>query len=213
MRGDLHIHSKYSYDSLMKPYQILKLCRKLGFDVISITDHDTIKGSLAAKKYEKEFGIEVLIGEERKTNYGDIIGLNLNEKLKGRNCMEVLEEIKDQGGISIFPHPYRGHKNIEDISKHIDIIETFNSRNHAEANNRALNLAKNLKKPCVSGSDAHIYSEIGNSVMVFDDLYGKHKEFSCTYSSKKQKVESYLIKDIKLKKIHKVPLHLMRLFY
>jgi len=58
--ADLHIHSKYSYDSRMEPRRIVELCKRKGYDVISITDHDTLAGSLEAKEYEKEFNITVL---------------------------------------------------------------------------------------------------------------------------------------------------------
>ena len=196
---------------MMEPRKILKLCKKFGFDVLSITDHDSIKGALTAKKYENEFEIEVLIGDERKTDCGDIIGLDLNEEIKSRNWIEVLEEINDQGGISIFPHPFRGHNEVEEIAKHIDIIETFNSRNSIDANNKALDLALKFNKPSVAGSDAHVYSEIGNSIMEFNDISNNPIKITMSYASKKQKVKSYLIKDIKLHTYHKIPLHVMRL--
>lgn len=212
LRGDIHIHSKYSYDSVMEPYNILKLCDKFGFDVLSITDHDSIEGSLIAKKHGAEFGIKVLIGEERKTDCGDIIGLNLNEEINSYNWIEVIEEIKNQGGISIFPHPFRGHNKIEKIAQYVDIIETFNSRSSIDENNKALNLALKFNKPSVAGSDAHVYSELGNSIIDCDDFFTYDKNIIANiYSNKLQKVESYLIKDIRLQAYHKVPMHLMRL--
>lgn len=210
--GDIHIHSKYSYDSVMEPYNILKLCNKFGFDVLSITDHDSIKGSLMAKKYGNEFGIKVLIGEERRTDCGDIIGLDLNEEIKGYNWIEVIEEIKDQGGISIFPHPFRGHNEIEKIAQYVDIIETFNSRSSIDENSKALNLAMKFNKPPVAGSDAHVYSELGNSIIDYDDIFSYNKNtIAKIRSNKMQKVKSYLIKDIRLRTYHKVPMHLMKL--
>ena len=211
MIGDLHIHSKYSYDSLMEPRKILKLCKKKGYDVISITDHNSIKGSLEAKKYEKEFGIKVLVGNEILTDVGDITGLNLNEEIKSRNWTEVLEEIKEQDGISILPHPSRGHKNIENIANKVDLIEIWNSRSKREDNEKASNLAVKLKKPSVIGSDAHVYSEIGNAIMVFDDILDFDKDFRFKYSKRYQKAFSYIVKDIKMRKFHKIPFHLVRM--
>lgn len=211
LRADFHIHSKYSYDSIMEPLKIMKICRKLGFDVISITDHNTIKGSINAKKYEKKIGVKVFIGEEVKTDLGDIIGLNLNEEIKSRSFFEVIEEIKDQGGISIFPHPFRGHKDIEMISDKVDLIEAFNSRSNIYENQKSLDLALKFNKPPVAGSDAHVYSEIGNSIMDFNKIFDHHKYIQYTYSKNYQKVMSYIIKDIKLYKFHKIPIHMVRL--
>jgi predicted metal-dependent phosphoesterase TrpH len=211
--GDLHIHSKYSFDSTMDPSKILKKCKKLGFDVVSITDHDSLKGSMEAKKYEKDINIKVIVGEEIKTDLGDIIGLNLNDEIKTRQFIEVIEEIKEQGGISVFPHPFRGHKNNEYIASKIDIIEVFNARSSFEENRKSFELVCELKKPYLAGSDAHLYTEIGNSIMYFDDLCGCNKIYSTSESKKSQKIQSHVIRDIRLQKYYKLPFHLLRLIF
>jgi hypothetical protein len=197
----------------MEPKKILKLSKKMEFDVISITDHNCLKGALEAKKYEKEFGIDVIIGEERLTNAGDIIGLNLNEEIKSDEWTDVLEEIKDQGAISVLPHPLRGHNNIEEISKNVDLIEIWNSHSKIDDNNRAFHLALRYNKPPTAGSDAHIYSEIGNVIMSYNDVLDYDKQFELKYSKAYQKTISYIIKDIKLGNLHKIPFHLLRALF
>jgi len=47
---DLHIHSKYSKDSINDPKWIIKIAKNKGLNGVAITDHNTIKGSLVAKK-------------------------------------------------------------------------------------------------------------------------------------------------------------------
>jgi len=47
MKYDLHIHSKYSHDSLLSPDNILKVARKRGLGGIAVTDHNTILGGIA----------------------------------------------------------------------------------------------------------------------------------------------------------------------
>ena len=61
---DYHIHSYYSFDSLNKPLEIIKTALKKGINAISVTDHNTIKGSLEAKKLSKEYNILVITGIE-----------------------------------------------------------------------------------------------------------------------------------------------------
>jgi len=213
MKCDFHIHSKYSYDSMMEPRDILKLCRKKGYSTISITDHDSIKGSLEAKKYEKEFEVSILVGEEILTDAGDIIGLNLNEEIKSRNWSETIDEIRSQGGISILPHPFRGHEDAEIIAKEVDLIEVWNSHTKPNYNEKALHLAKASGRPPLAGSDAHVFSEIGNVIMEFDDVFDFDKKFALKYCKKYEKAASYIIKDIKSNNYHKIPLHLMRAIY
>lgn len=44
MRFDLHIHSGYSFDSLLDPKRIIKKAIKKNLNGIAITDHNTILG-------------------------------------------------------------------------------------------------------------------------------------------------------------------------
>ncbi|MBC7334202.1 MAG: PHP domain-containing protein, partial [Actinobacteria bacterium] len=138
MKACFHIHTKYSFDSLMHPKKLLKICKQLGADAVYITDHNTIRGSLEAKKYEEDLGIEVIPGIEIKTQYGDIIGVDLTEEILTRDFEEVLDEIKSQGGISVLPHPYRGHKKVEYLASKVDLIEVWNGHATPKENQKAL---------------------------------------------------------------------------
>jgi predicted metal-dependent phosphoesterase TrpH len=158
---DCHIHSNYSQDSLMRPGRILKRAKEVGLTGVAITDHDTIQGSLDARKLEKEVGVTVIPGVEILTDSGDIIGLFVNEEIRSRGWDEVIEEIRGQGGVTVLPHPYRSHLDIPGLAKAVDLIEVWNARSTAEQNERALQLAEGLKKPGIYGSDAHTYGEIG----------------------------------------------------
>lgn len=162
MIGDFHIHSKYSSDSVMEPRKILKIAKSKEFDTIAITDHNTIRGALEAKKFENDIGIQVIIGSEIRTDIGDIIGLKLEREVESRSWDMVISEIKDQGGIVILPHPYRGHTMVSEVAKKVDLIEVWNARCHPEQNNKALELATSLRCGTIMGSDAHLYSELGN---------------------------------------------------
>ena len=164
MIADFHIHSHYSYDSLNPPRMILKIAKKKGLDTVAITDHNTIKGGICAQKYAKEMGINVIVGEEVLTNIGDIIGLYLSQDIHSFNYVDVIEEIHNQGGIVLFPHPYRGHTNILDVAQYVDIIEIWNGRASEEQNLAASVLAETLNLSHVIGSDAHLPNEIGAAV-------------------------------------------------
>lgn len=62
-KADLHIHTTAS-DGKSTPEQIIKNAKKHRLKVISITDHDTIKGYQNAKKMAEEYGITLLSGAE-----------------------------------------------------------------------------------------------------------------------------------------------------
>ena len=61
MKYDLHVHSRYSYDGILSPEEIVKIAIKKGLNGIAITDHNTIRGSQEAKNYEtKDFRIIII---------------------------------------------------------------------------------------------------------------------------------------------------------
>lgn len=159
---DLHIHSKYSYDSFLSPTEIIKIAKKKGLDGVAVTDHNTIKGGIETSRINNKDDFNVIIGSEIKTEYGDIIGLFLNEDIKSRIFIQVIEEIKEQGGLVVLVHPFR--KGIDfpiELLKHIELIEAFNARSPKSLNEMALKLANRFKKPMTAGSDAHSGLEVG----------------------------------------------------
>jgi len=171
MKYDLHIHSRYSSDGVLEPEKIAKTAVKRGLDGIAITDHNTIKGGLKAKKYETE-DFTVIVGSEISTERGEIIGLFLEEEVKSKDVQEVVSGIKEQNGIVIIPHPFDKlrhsafHLTEEDV-EFIDCIEGFNSRCvHQKHNEKAVDFAMNHNLTITAGSDAHFAWEIGNAFIL-----------------------------------------------
>jgi predicted metal-dependent phosphoesterase TrpH len=158
MLADLHVHTKYSFDCLSEPVKILRMAEKRGLGAIAITDHNSFKGSLVLSKMNKTKMI-IIKGIEVYTNIGDLSGLFIQEKIKSKNHLEVIDEIKEQGGLVYFPHPFRAHKKV--FSENVDVFEIFSSRNKPEQNARAESFAKRMGKAVAAGSDAHTYLEVG----------------------------------------------------
>jgi len=166
MKFDLHIHSKYSYDSFLSPVRIIKVAKRKGLHGVAITDHNTIKGGIEALKINEDEDFQVIVGAEIRTEYGDIIGLFLEDEITTNKFEEVIEEIKSQGGLSVLAHPYRHYKFPEEIIDKVDLVEVFNARSRKADNERAYELAKKFKKPQTAGSDAHLVFEIGRGITI-----------------------------------------------
>lgn len=195
---DMHIHSMYSHDSMMHPRQILKRAKKVGLTGIAITDHDTIRGSIAAKKLAKEFGITVLLGTEIRTDIGDIIGIQITEEIRDRAWHDVVDAIRDQNGIVILPHPYRDHQTVDELATAVDLIEIWNARCTVTQNEKAAQLSRNLQKPGVYGSDAHTAAEIGNVIVMADcDRWNVTHVIRANQSSRSAILQSYAIHYLK----------------
>ncbi|NCP83714.1 MAG: PHP domain-containing protein [Bacteroidetes bacterium] len=204
MKIDFHTHTHHSYDSLMKPREILRIAKKRGLDGIVICDHNTIKGGVEAAQVNTDSNFTVIIGAEIATNAGDITGIFLNKEIISRNFDEVVAEIKAQKGKVILNHPYKGHDLTKiDYSK-IDFIEGYNSRLSKKDNDKALELAKEHGIPILAGSDSHVYNEIANCSSIVNDLasltaldhnYRQSKQRNITYS---QYIKAFKNKSIKV---------------
>lgn len=161
---DVHMHTHYSYDSLLKPKQLIKAAGKVGHSAIIVTDHNTIKGGLACERAVKDHNLDlaVYIGAEIKTELGDVIGFFLNNEIKSRQYHEVIDEIKFQNGIVYLPHPFASYTHVKDMNlNRIEALEAYNGRNNMHANRQALLLGKKLGLPLLGGSDTHIAYEMG----------------------------------------------------
>jgi predicted metal-dependent phosphoesterase TrpH len=157
---DFHIHSRYSYDSVCSTKDIIKTATKKGLTGIAVTDHNTLKGAVSAKKISG--GLIVVTGAEMKTDRCEIIGLFLSEEIKSRRFEEAVDEIKAQDGLIVLPHPYKKGKDpFAGAVEKADAIEALNGRRDPELNRKAHELARNAGKPVTAGSDAHMAGEIG----------------------------------------------------
>jgi predicted metal-dependent phosphoesterase TrpH len=146
----------------MDPKKILKVAKHVKLDAIAITDHNTISGAIVARKIHEKCPM-VIVGSEISTDFGDVIGIFLNEEIKSRNIYDVIDEIKSQDGLILIPHPFRtkGILQVKSIMDNVDLLEGYNSRHPTTLNQ--LNALKAMNKPIVAGSDAHFPQEIGLS--------------------------------------------------
>lgn len=171
---DLHIHSHYSQDSRSSPELIVKKAKKLGLNGIAITDHDTIKGSLRAKKINKDKNFEIITAAEIKTNKADVLGYYLQEEIKERGFFDVIDRIKEQDAIAVIAHPYtilrtRLRLPAKEIKNKINALECFNARTLFNfENTKAIKVAEKFNLAKTASSDSHNLFEIGSAYTMFD---------------------------------------------
>jgi len=156
----------------MDPAKVVRIARKRGLAAIAVTDHGTIRGGLLAREAGRDGDVTVIVGAEIRTEYGDLIGLFLEEEIVARRFDDVVSEIHAQGGLVVLAHPYRQYPFPGHLAGKVDLIEGFNSRSRPSTNVRATGLSRTCGKGATGGSDAHTYAEIGRGVTAFagDDL-------------------------------------------
>lgn len=147
----------------------MKIAKKRSLRGIAVIDHNTIEGGQITHKINKDPEFTVIIGAEIKTEYGDVIGLFLNEEIENRKFLEVVDEIELQDGLIALAHPYRQYPFPEKLMEKMDLVEVLNARSKQETNRRSYELQKKYKKSETAGSDAHSGFEIGNAWINLED--------------------------------------------
>jgi predicted metal-dependent phosphoesterase TrpH len=172
--ADLHIHSMYSPDATTTVRAALKQAADVGLDVIAITDHDEIVGSLEARDLASQYGIEAIPSVEITTSEGHLVGLFI-ESLppSGMSLDDTLLWIGQHGGIAIAPHPFNRLPNSLDMQSVIGVftrprakgvlkgIEVYNMATRA-FDDMAKKLSIYLPLAKTAASDAHVCWAIGH---------------------------------------------------
>jgi predicted metal-dependent phosphoesterase TrpH len=178
---DMHLHSHYSADSVIPIVTILNCYNRMGILPL-VCDHNCVTGS---EKVYREIcaadpDVPFILAEEIMTADGEIIGLFLTEEIPPfLSAEETLDRIKDQGALSIIPHPFCSFRSsvlssdmLDRIIDRVDIIEGFNSRVIDDNDNFvAQQYAARNKKPVSAGSDAHIPLELGRTTVTLPSFF------------------------------------------
>jgi predicted metal-dependent phosphoesterase TrpH len=159
--ADLHIHTRHSPDATIRIGHIVRRCRRGVIDVGAIANHSRC---IAEEVPEGP----LISAEEVMTDLGEVIGLFVTDQIEPGAHQQVLQAIRTQGGITVLPHPYKGHRRVEHLASLVDAVEVANGRTDPERNRRALELALKLGKPMLAGSDAHFPFEIGQCGVYLD---------------------------------------------
>lgn len=171
LRGIIHCHSKYSFDSVTSIGSYLRAARKYKLDFIVLTDHGTTAGSAALRKAAARSlpQLQVPLAAEYLTEYGDIIAVFLQSEIRARTLAEFVGEAQAQGALLLLPHPYVSHQEIPRLAEACDLIEVFNSRASISRNKRAEELATAANKRTFAGSDAHLSVSLGRVVLQLEN--------------------------------------------
>ena len=168
---ELHSHSYASYDSRLKPTDIVRACREKGIAKLAITDHHSLRGALELRDLAPEL---IIVGEEIMTTRGELLAYFVEEVVpRGLTPIEAIARLKAQGAAISVPHPFDRWRSgawreadLIEILPLVDAIEVFNARCVFKADNaRALAFARRHHKLFSVGSDAHYRLELGRAVL------------------------------------------------
>ncbi len=168
---ELHSHTIYSKDCLIRLDSLPDICRRRGIDKLAITDHNNVQGALLAARL---YPMLIIPGAEIMTTAGEILAWYIREEVpSGLSPRETIARLRDQGALIGVAHPFDRHRkgawrldDLLEIVELVDAIEVFNARClHPADNEKALAFAEQHGKIKTCGSDAHLPREFGRAVL------------------------------------------------
>lgn len=174
LRVEMHCHTIASSDGVITADGLLKAASLQKLDAIAITDHDTTEGAIEFQRWflKKGSSTQIIIGEERTlASKCHLIGLFLKQALTSTDAAMVMEEIHQQGGLVLVPHPYRkndgllgprglGLANLDQA----DAFEIHNAKSSHADNHQSLQITTTSNRCFFGGSDAHYEADVGQCV-------------------------------------------------
>ncbi|MHA1212071.1 MAG: PHP-associated domain-containing protein [Candidatus Heimdallarchaeota archaeon] len=162
---DFHVH----VDERVHYHKIPSALRARGLDGAGILTHNDLSFARKITKRFKEIDKEKIYfaGVEIDTADGHIIAFGIDEEIPGnRSSEETIELIREQGGISIIPHPFMSHNSVgwKSYSLKADGMEFYNGFAKIFLNfpNIMAKVAfKHNNFSQLGGSDAHYHNAVG----------------------------------------------------
>jgi len=185
INAELHCHNSFSnfhvgeeeppYDCVVSIRDQLDRSYNLGLDAIFVTNHNTLDGYHQLLEYKNDHDkfkkMDVFPAEEITIDNGaHVLAYGIHDEIPaGISLEEVIDRVRDQGGVSSAPHPFSLLDALRDSAKKCDMVEVFNSNNvDILSNARATQFAMDNKMIQVAGSDSHVLSTLGRCVNVID---------------------------------------------
>ena len=173
MIGDLHIHSNHS-DGRDGVRKILNVALSKGLNFISVTDHNTINGSLEALDVVKEEHLPIVVvrGVEISTSQGHLLAYGIDRDLdRGMDLFDAVKVVRKMGGIASLAHPFQFYRHGAcrlKFFKIVDCVEVFNARSLPIFNGLSRIFCKIYRKGKTAGSDAHKAEFVGRGFVEVD---------------------------------------------
>lgn len=173
LKADLHIHTAEDPHHAIKynAKQAIDYAASEDFDVISITNHNTLTYNKELTSYAKKKGILLIPGIELEIEGKQVLLYNITEK-QIKEITKLTELAKLKNILRIAPHPfYYLNTCLGNLVKlcAIDAIEySYLHTKLLNPNKKAEDISIEIKKPLIGTSDAHDISQIGKTYSFID---------------------------------------------
>ena len=185
MRCDLHVHTRHSgmctipllrrvcRESYNEPEAVYEKLKRLGMDLVTVTDHDSIDAVEALRRHPDFFlseevtcrmpsGTEVHVGV-----YGIDERRHIEIQRRRNDVPALAAYLDEQGLLFSINHVFScltGRRELRDFDLFAELFPAMETRNGAmpkRANRYSAHLARWMRKAPLGGSDAHAMRLVG----------------------------------------------------
>ena len=176
LKVDLHLHTgEDPLDSIKyNAEQLIDNAHKMGFDVISITNHHIVTYNEQLAEYAGDKGILLIPGIELSIDNKHILIINGDKSCSRIKTFEDLRRQKDKDSLIIAPHPFfPGYASLNSkLCEHFDIFNGieysyFHSRG-INFNKKAIRKAREYSLPLIGTSDTHRLWQLGRTFSIIE---------------------------------------------
>lgn len=178
LKADLHLHTAEDPEDKIgyTARQLIDRASLLGFDVLAITNHNSMFYNKKIKAYAEKKNILLIPGAEMRLEGADVLVYNIEKKEaeKLKKIPDLKKIKKRKKSLIAAPHPFYVYRSLgKKLKKNIGLFDAveychFYTRMTNRFNNKAAYIASENKKPLVGNSDAHELWKLNSTYTLID---------------------------------------------
>jgi hypothetical protein len=177
LKADLHTHTAEDAKDIIdySAYQLIDRAAELNFDVLAVTNHDTITFDRELAAYAEKRNILLIPGVEATLSKKHVVILNPIFSNSSLPCsLSDLPRIKSEKSLILAPHPYFPQPCSlgSDFRRQLSCFDAveYSHFYHARINynKKAVSAARNAGLPLIGTSDCHFIWEFGSTFSLIE---------------------------------------------
>jgi len=175
LKADLHLHTREGEAFIAYgARELIDRAAEQGFDVLSITNHDTLTFDRELADYARERGILLIPGVEATVDGRHVLIYNPDVHPGQIRSFAALRRYRRPDWLVVAPHPFYpgsiclGRRLLREIDL-FDAVELshFYTR-RIDFNRPAIRLARDARRPLLGSSDAHLSEQLGTTYSLIE---------------------------------------------
>ena len=175
LKADLHLHTRererfIAYDAR----DLIDRAAQSGFQVLSITNHDTVTFNAELQGYAEERGILLIPGVEATIEGKHVLLYNIDVPLERIRTFADLRRLRGPEWLVVAPHPFFPGSIClrERLLEEIDLFDAIEFSHfyttRIDFNRSAVRLAQETGLPLLGTSDGHVVRQFGTTYSVIE---------------------------------------------